>query len=65
MMTIEGSTDTSDNTEWNTQRLKSQHQSKKAPGFDLITGEILKQLPKKDIVKLTLLYNASFRLKYA
>jgi len=32
-------------------------------GFDLITGEILKQLPKKAIVKLTHLYNAAFRLK--
>jgi len=37
---------------------------KKALGFDLITGEILKQLPKKAIVKLTYLYNAAFRLKY-
>lgn len=31
---------------------------KKAPRFDLITGEILKQLPKKGIVMLTYLYNA-------
>jgi len=38
---------------------------KKAPGFDLITGKILKQLPKKAIVKLTYLYNAAFRLQYA
>lgn len=37
---------------------------KKAPGFDLITGEVLKQLSKKAIVKLTTLINASFRLKY-
>lgn len=37
---------------------------KKAPGFDLITGEILKQLPKKGIVKLTHLINAVFRLKH-
>lgn len=37
---------------------------KKAPGFDLITGEVLKQLPRKAIVKLTNLINASFRLKY-
>ena len=37
---------------------------KKASVFDLITGEILKQLPKKAIVKLTYLYNAAFRLKY-
>jgi hypothetical protein len=31
---------------------------------NLITDEILKQLPKKGIVKLTHLINASFRLKY-
>lgn len=37
---------------------------KKAPGLDLITGEILKQLPKKGIVILTYLINAAFRLKY-
>jgi hypothetical protein len=36
---------------------------RKAPGFDLITGEIPKQLPRKG-VKLTHLINASFRLKY-
>lgn len=38
--------------------------AKKAPGFALITGEILKHLPRKGIVKLTNLINASFRLKY-
>ena len=37
---------------------------KKAPGFDLITGEVLKNLPKKAIVKLTTLINAAFRLRY-
>ena len=37
---------------------------KRAPGFDLITGVILKQLPKKATVKLTHLYNAALRLKY-
>jgi len=30
----------------------------------LITGEILKKLPKKAIVKLTHLYDAAYRLKY-
>jgi len=34
------------------------------PGFDLTTGEILRQLPKKAIVKLTYLYDAAFRLIY-
>lgn len=38
--------------------------AKKAPGFDLITGNILKALPQKAIVKLSHLINASFRLQY-
>ena len=37
---------------------------KKAPGFDLITGEVLQQLPRKTMVKITNLINAAFRLKY-
>jgi hypothetical protein len=37
---------------------------RKALGFELITGEILKQLPRKGVVKLTHLLNASFRLNY-
>lgn len=37
---------------------------KKSPGYDLITGEVLQNLPHKAIVKLTTLINASFRLKY-
>ena len=37
---------------------------KKSPGFVLITGQILKELPRKSLVKLTNLINASFRLKY-
>lgn len=44
--------------------IKTSINPKKAPGFDLITGEILKQLPRKAIVKLANLINASFRLKY-
>lgn len=44
--------------------IKENIHSKKAPGFDLITGEVLKQLPRKAIVKLTNLVNAAFRLKY-
>lgn len=31
--------------------IKGNINPKKAPGFDTITGEILKQLPKKAIVK--------------
>jgi hypothetical protein len=37
---------------------------KKAPGYDLITGKILKNLPKKAIIKLTHLINAVFCLKH-
>ena len=36
---------------------------KKAPGFDLTTGEVLKQLPRKATVKITNLINAAFRLQ--
>ena len=36
----------------------------KAPGFDLITARILKELPRKGIVMLTYLFNATLRLKY-
>lgn len=38
--------------------------TKKSPGFDLITGSVLKQLPRKALVKISHLINASFRLKY-
>ena len=37
---------------------------KKSPGYDLITGEVLQNLPRKAIVKLTTLINAAFRLKH-
>ena len=37
---------------------------KKALGFDLITGEVLQQLLRKAVVKITNLINAAFRLKY-
>jgi hypothetical protein len=37
---------------------------KKAPGFDLITGEVLQQLLRKAIVKITNLINAAFMMMY-
>jgi hypothetical protein len=37
---------------------------KKAPGYDLITGELVKNLPKKAIVMLTYLFNAVIRLQH-
>jgi hypothetical protein len=36
----------------------------KAPGFDLITGQILKELPQKATVLLTTIYNSMLRLTY-
>lgn len=44
--------------------IKENISSKKSPGYDLITGEILKNLPRKAVVKLTKIINAAFRLKY-
>lgn len=38
--------------------------TKKSPGFDLISGEVLHNLPRKALVKLTNLINAALRLKY-
>lgn len=38
--------------------------SKKAPGYDLITNEILKQLPRKGLIVLTRLINAAFKLRH-
>jgi hypothetical protein len=46
------------------QEIKSKTNSIKAPGYDLITWQILKELPRKALVKLTNLINAAFRLKY-
>lgn len=44
--------------------IKDNISPKKSPGFDLITGEIMKNLPLKAIVKITKIINAAFRLKY-
>lgn len=37
---------------------------KKAPGIDLITAKMLKELPKKGLVKLLHIFNAILRLNY-
>lgn len=37
---------------------------KKAPGYDLITGQIIKELPQKGVRKLLYLINAAIRLKH-
>ena len=38
--------------------------SKKSPGYDLINGVVLKHLPRKGVLKITNIINASFRLQY-
>jgi hypothetical protein len=38
--------------------------SRKAPGYDLIVGDILKHLPRKALVLLTVIYNSMLRLCY-
>lgn len=37
---------------------------KKAPGYDLITAEILRMLPRKGLINLLYILNATLRLKY-
>jgi hypothetical protein len=37
---------------------------RKAPGYDLITGRMLKEMPKKGIVHLTTICNAIIRTGY-
>jgi hypothetical protein len=37
---------------------------KKSPGYDLITAEVARCLPKRAIVLLTVLFNVSLRLTY-
>jgi hypothetical protein len=38
--------------------------ARKAPGYDLITGKVLKELPKKAITLLTILYSSMLHLSY-
>lgn len=44
--------------------IKNNLSAKKAPGYDLITGQVLKQLPDKGLRKLLHVINAAFRLRY-
>lgn len=46
------------------EEIKTNLKAKKAPGYDLITGEVLKQLPRKGVVMLTYLFNAVLRLRH-
>jgi hypothetical protein len=47
-----------------TEEIRTNLNSNKAPGFDLITGEILKHFKRKALVKLTTLINACIRLHH-
>ena len=38
--------------------------SKKAPGIDLLSGKVLKELPHKGVVLITYIFNAILRLEY-
>lgn len=44
--------------------IKTNLNPRKAPGFDLINGQILKMLPEKALRMLLILYNAAIRLKH-
>jgi hypothetical protein len=44
--------------------IRQQIGPKKAPGYDLITGQILKRLPRKSIIKITHIINATLRMRY-
>jgi hypothetical protein len=46
------------------EEIRTNLKPKKAPGFGLITGEILKNFKRKAFVKLTTLINACIRLNY-
>lgn len=45
---------------YNTKNLNA----KKAPGYDIITGKILKELPEKALRLLTIIFIAVIRLNY-
>jgi hypothetical protein len=46
------------------QTIKRNTHPTKAPGYELITGKILKELPKKGLQAITQIFNAIFRLEY-
>lgn len=37
---------------------------KKSPGYDLITGQVLREFPRKACVRITQIINAAFKLQY-
>ena len=44
--------------------LKHKIHSKKAPGYDLITGKVLQELSQKGLRAITQIYNAILRIEY-
>jgi hypothetical protein len=44
--------------------IRHQISPKRAPGYDLITAQILKKLPRKAIIKITHIIKATFRMRY-
>lgn len=44
--------------------IKYEPDPNKASGYDLITGQVIKQLPRKLLVTITQLINAALNLKY-
>lgn len=44
--------------------IKEEINPKKAPGYDLITGQVLKELPRKACVKISQIINAAFKIQY-
>lgn len=51
-------------TERNRKSNKIQPTSKKAPGYGLITGKLLKELRHKGVILLTTIFNAVLRLRH-
>ena len=47
-----------------TDEIKTSFSTKKSPGFDLLTGEVLQKIPRKGIIILTHIFNAALRLKH-
>lgn len=44
--------------------IKNNLNAKKSPGYDLITGKILKELPLKGLLLLTAIFNAALRMEH-
>jgi hypothetical protein len=45
--------------------IRQQISPKRPPGYGLVTGQILKTLPRKATIQITHIINATFRMRYA